>query len=48
MQYRYIVLLASLLAAAPFTVQATPHHRPHFRRNACGGGIADGALEARV
>ncbi len=28
MQYRYIILLASLLAATPFAAQATPHHRP--------------------
>ena len=48
MQYRYIVLLASLLAATPFAIQAAPHHRPHFRRHACVIGIADGAFEARV
>jgi len=48
MQYRYIILLASLLAATPFAAQAAPHHRPHFRRNPCGSGVADGAFEARV
>ena len=34
MQYRYIVLLASLLAATPLTVQAAPHHRPRANRPA--------------
>lgn len=34
MQYRYIVLLASLLAAAPFAIQAAPHHRPRANRPA--------------
>ena len=34
MQYRYIVLLASLLAATPLAVQAAPHHRPRANRPA--------------
>ena len=34
MQYRYIILLASLLAATPLTVQAAPHHRPRANRPA--------------
>ena len=34
MQYRYIILLASLLAATPLTVQAAPHHRPRANRSA--------------
>ena len=34
MQYRYIVLLASLLAATSLTVQAAPHHRPRANRPA--------------
>ena len=34
MQYRYIVLLASLMAATPLTVQAAPHHRPRANRPA--------------
>ena len=34
MQYRYIILLASLLAATSLTVQAAPHHRPRANRPA--------------